>query len=400
MADSPLLTAALTAAATHLAMAGEEPAARAAQFAERALVGMAGVPRGRAWSEAVHVLVVTERYAPASRELERALEHGGVGEVADALALRAGLRLRIGELPRALADARRLHALASVSGHPAGHGCALARLAEVLLAMGETGEAAELFEARPLAASPGALPAAPGAEYVLLVRGRLRLAQGRVGDAIEDLRECGRRAEAIGTRNPAVLPWRSLLAGALLERGDAAEAQRLAVDELERARRAGSPRALGIALCAAAAADDHDIERLREAVAVLDASAAQLEQARALVQLGVALRHAGHRLDAREPLRRALDLAHRCGAAALEEHALTELRAAGARPRRRLASGAGALTPSERRVAELAAAGHMNREIAGALYLTLATVEYHLRHAYRKLGIASRTGLIAALESH
>jgi DNA-binding CsgD family transcriptional regulator len=60
---------------------------------------------------------------------------------------------------------------------------------------------------------------------------------------------------------------------------------------------------------------------------------------------------------------------------------------------------AGALTPSERRVAELAAAGHRNREIADTLYLTLATVEYHLRHSYRKLGIVSRSGLTAALES-
>ena len=114
--------------------------------------------------------------------------------------------------------------------------------------------------------------------------------------------------------------------------------------------------------------------------------------------LGSALRRAGRPLDARDPLRSALDLAHRCGARPLEERALAELRATGARPRRRLTSGAGALTPSERRIAELAASGHKNREIADAQYLTLATVEYHLRHAYRKLGIASRAGLGAALQ--
>ena len=74
-----------------------------------------------------------------------------------------------------------------------------------------------------------------------------------------------------------------------------------------------------------------------------------------------------------------------------------ELRAAGARPRRRLTTGSGALTPSERRIAELAAAGRPNREIAEVLVVTLATVEYHLRHAYRKLGIASRAGLHGAL---
>jgi DNA-binding CsgD family transcriptional regulator len=60
-------------------------------------------------------------------------------------------------------------------------------------------------------------------------------------------------------------------------------------------------------------------------------------------------------------------------------------------------SGAGALTPSERRVAELAAAGHRNRDIAEILVVTLSTVEWHLRHAYRKLGIPSRAKLTEVL---
>jgi ATP/maltotriose-dependent transcriptional regulator MalT len=389
MTDTPATTAALTALATHLAMTGE-PAARAAQAAERALAGMAGAPLARAWSEAVRVLVLTERFENAGRELAHAA-------TLDGLALRAALRLRTGDLPRALTDARRAHVLASVSGHAPAYGCAVAGLAEALIERGETHEAADLFEERPVAASAGALPDVDGAECVLLARGRLRLVQGRVGDAVEDLRECGRRAAAAGNLSPAALPWRSVLARALLEGGDVAEAQRLAADELERARRCGTPRVLGIALCAAGLVADEDTELLAEAVAVLEGSAARLELARALAQQGVALRHAGRPLDAREPLRRALDLAHRCGATLLEEHALAELRAAGARPRRRLVSGLGALTPSERRVAELAAAGHMNREIADALYVTLDTVEYHLRHCYRKLGIVSRTGLDAAL---
>jgi ATP/maltotriose-dependent transcriptional regulator MalT len=393
VSDSPLVSAALTALATHLAMKGE-PADRAGDVAERALIGMAGAARGRAWAEAVRVLVVSERHEAADRELERALAQDGPTDVVNALALRSELRLRTGDVPQALADARRLHALASVSGHPAADGCTAARLAEALLERGETTEAAALFEHGALAASAGAVPAP--AESVLLARGRLRLAQGRTGEAIEDLRECGRRARASGNLNPAALPWRSLLAQALHDRGETAEARELAADELERARRCGSSRALGIALCAAAG---DDVELLREAVAVLAGSAARLELARALAKLGVALRQAGHRVDAREPLRRALDHAHRCGATALEDHTLAELRAAGARPRRRLASGAGALTPSERRVAELAATGHKNREIADALYVTLDTVEFHLRHSYRKLGIASRTGLTAALEA-
>jgi DNA-binding CsgD family transcriptional regulator len=123
----------------------------------------------------------------------------------------------------------------------------------------------------------------------------------------------------------------------------------------------------------------------------------ELERARAHVAAGAALRRAGRPAEARDPLRLALDLAHRCGATELEEEALAELRAAGGRPRRPLTSGAGALTPSERRVADLAAAGRLNREIAEMLFVTLSTVEFHLRRAYRKLGIVSRKQLVAAL---
>jgi DNA-binding CsgD family transcriptional regulator len=119
----------------------------------------------------------------------------------------------------------------------------------------------------------------------------------------------------------------------------------------------------------------------------------RLERARAYAAAGAALRRAGRPVEARDPLRLAVDLAHRCGAVELEEQALAELRAAGARPRRLLTSGAGALTPSERRVAELAAAGSLNREIADSLFVTISTVEFHLRRAYRKLGITSRSRL-------
>jgi DNA-binding CsgD family transcriptional regulator len=142
-----------------------------------------------------------------------------------------------------------------------------------------------------------------------------------------------------------------------------------------------------------------EVALLREATALLDASGEPLERAQVHADLGIALRRAGRPIDAREPLRLAVDLAHRCGAAALEERALAELRAAGARPRRLVISGPGALTRSERRIAELAGAGRQNRQIAQELVVTLATVEYHLRNAYRKLGITSRTQLTEILDA-
>ena len=82
-----------------------------------------------------------------------------------------------------------------------------------------------------------------------------------------------------------------------------------------------------------------------------------------------------------------------CGATALADRAADELRAAGARARRTATSGADALTPSERRVAQMAADGMINREIAQALFVTEKTVETHLGHTYAKLKVRSRTQL-------
>ena len=92
-----------------------------------------------------------------------------------------------------------------------------------------------------------------------------------------------------------------------------------------------------------------------------------------------------------------MELAARSGASALADRALVELRAAGARPRRTARSGVDSLTPSERRVAALAAAGAGNAEIAQTLFVTVRTVEMHLSSAYRKLAIGSREALAGAL---
>jgi DNA-binding CsgD family transcriptional regulator len=96
-------------------------------------------------------------------------------------------------------------------------------------------------------------------------------------------------------------------------------------------------------------------------------------------------------------LREALDVADRCGALRLARRAREDLVATGARPRRLALRGRDALTPSERRVAQLAADGLGNREIAQALFVTARTVEGHLTHAYMKLDISSRDQLPAAL---
>ena len=192
-----------------------------------------------------------------------------------------------------------------------------------------------------------------------------------------------------------MLPWRSAAALSLAELGRHDEARTLAADEVRRAQSFGAPRAIGIALRAHALVGPpaERPKRLAEALAVLEPSPARLEHARVLVDLGATFRAAGQRTAAREPLLEGLALAARCGARTLERRARAELAAIGVRPRRTERAGADSLTPSERRVVELAATGGTNREIAQTLFVTEKTVETHLGRSFRKLDISSRRQL-------
>jgi DNA-binding CsgD family transcriptional regulator len=264
-------------------------------------------------------------------------------------------------------------------------------LAEVLVERGALGEAHARLDH---AASPPA-----GSDYaILLDRARMRtlLAEGRFEEALEyaDFYElhAGRK------RHPRFVPWRSLKAQALDRLGRHEEAVALAGEELEIARGWGSPGTVGRSMRVLGAILRADgIEQLEEACALLQEAPARLEQAKAFAALGVALRRRGKPTEAREPLRHALELADVCGAQPLADSVRTEIYATGARPRTTAIRGVLALTASERRVADLAAAGQTNRDIAQTLYVTPKTVEVHLSSAYRKLGIGSRRELGRAL---
>jgi DNA-binding CsgD family transcriptional regulator len=183
--------------------------------------------------------------------------------------------------------------------------------------------------------------------------------------------------------------------------GDTATAAREAGQALAWARLWGTPGYVGQALTVAGLINggDDGLALLRDAVAHLERSPARLELARALVDLGAALRRRGERVAAREPLRRALDLAVSGGLIATAERAREELRVTGARVRRAESTGIGSLTPSERRIVDLAAGGASNPEIAQALFVAVKTVEMHLGNAYRKLGISSRKDLASLVAS-
>jgi len=246
---------------------------------------------------------------------------------------------------------------------------------------------------------PGDLPQTLSVSQALASRGRLALRTGDARAALADLEEAGRRALAIAYVNPMALMWRSYAALAAARLGEHDRADELIAEELEIARRFGAPEPIGEALRVQAllAPTAEMVELAGEAVGVLEGSELRLAHARALIDLGAALRRRGHRRDARGPLREGLDLANRCGSVLETDRAMDELRAAGSRPRRPVLRGVDALSTQERRVAALASEGLSNREIAEALFLTRRTVEMHLTGAYRKLDVSGRDQLPAAL---
>jgi DNA-binding CsgD family transcriptional regulator len=226
----------------------------------------------------------------------------------------------------------------------------------------------------------------------------LHMAEGNGEAALAAAEDLERHS--LRTRNPRWVPWRSLKAQALAMVGRREEAVVLAEEEVELARGWGAPSGLGHSLRVLGELRGPDgIAELEEAATLLERSNQRIERARAFAALGAELRRARRPTDAREPLRRALELAEQSGAQALAENVRSELYATGARPRTTALDGVESLTERELRVAKLASDGQTNRDIAQTLYVTPKTVEVHLTNAYRKLGIGSRRELPAALSS-
>jgi DNA-binding CsgD family transcriptional regulator len=309
--------------------------------------------------------------------------------------LRAMALIQAGRIRDAEADARFSFDFKLANSRPDALLWGLFPLVDALTELGELDDAdAALAAAGRLGDPPrGALPS----PLLLESRARLRLAQHRPADAHTDLIAAAERWDDLGVRHPGLAAWRVDDAAALVALGDIPAARRLAEEHLELAERAGLPGPWGAGLRALAhtAEREEAIAALEHAVDLVAESPAQLEHARALVDLGAALRRANQRTAARDPLRRGLDLADRGGMRALARRARDELRATGARPRRSALSGVDSLTPAEHRVATLAAQGHGNREIAQQLYVTRRTVETHLTHVFQKLGLTTRGELAA-----
>jgi DNA-binding CsgD family transcriptional regulator len=162
---------------------------------------------------------------------------------------------------------------------------------------------------------------------------------------------------------------------------------------------AGTDWALGIAARSRALLTDGDAaERLyREAIDRLGRTRLAPELARAHLLYGEWLRREHRRLDARREVRTAHELFTDLGVGAFARRARLELEATGERARKRTVDMRDRLTPQETQIARLAAEGHTNREIASRLFISASTVEYHLRKAFRKLDVGSRTQLARRL---
>jgi len=385
--------------AYHEAVGGGD-AEHAAATALAALTAMSDEERARNYTGGAYTLLYADYLDEGVRLLDATLadvrRRGAVFHFSSLSMTRAIFQYARGALVEAEADGRAaLEALPhrEVWFRWAAHGW----LAQILVERGAVEEAAGLIDAVEPTVPPDAFSRAP-----LLRAGALvEAARGDHRAALARALELGRAVTSFGHTNPpASFPaWRSLAALEHHALGETAEARALAEEEVELARDWGAPRTLGRALriLGLIQGGDDGILLIREAVAVLDPSPARLEHAYALTNLGAALRRANHRAEARDHLRQALELAQRSGATLLSEVAHEELIATGARPRRVDLSGAAALTPSERRIAVMAAEGLSNREIAQALFVTLRTVEMHLSNGFRKLGVSSRTQLAAAL---
>ena len=351
-----------------------------------------------AFSAVILGLRWSDRLDLAERLLERAItiarRRGSMLDFANSLDLRAELYMRRGLLGEAEADARDSLATEIEKSWLFARG--VKPLLQSLAGQGRTGEAEQI-----IGREFGDIPLAEVPPMIGLVYARAEVlaAAGKHAAALEAFEEAVRRGERWGGASPSQIGDILIAAHCYHVLGDERTARARVAEAGALARRWDTPGALGEVMHAKGMLEvgDVQLEMLKEAAALLERSPARLELARALVDLGGALRRAGQRRDSRDPLRDAYELARDCGSEPLATTAQQELAASGVRVRRERLTGAQSLTPSERRIAQMVVDGGSNAEIAQALFITVKTVEMHLTNIYRKLDIAGRVELPLAL---
>jgi DNA-binding CsgD family transcriptional regulator len=394
--------------AAHLAVTHLMAAENAATTADLAELAMADDVLLRATQTGsslffllIFALVVADRPDLAARHAEAAAELAGRESSAITFALACWARGLVavsrGALVEAEAELQIGLDVTVLNDLPVVAQLLLVTFIEVLIQRGDTDRAVPA--ARAVGLDLEDLDESTQGTVLQVMRGKLRLAEGRTAEGTRDALAAGERLASWGVVNPALYGWHTETALALAGAGQIDEAGALAAEQLRLAEAWGTPRALGAARRTAGllVGGAEGIERLEQACEVLAGSGAELSRAVVLTDLGAALRRANSRSAARPVLTEALELARVCGAGPLAERAHTELWATGSRPREPLRTGLDSLTPSELRIARLAAGGRSNAEIAQQLFITVKTVEMHLTRTYRKLDLTSRGELSGAL---
>ena len=226
--------------------------------------------------------------------------------------------------------------------------------------------------------------------------GFVALSAGDASTAATHLRQASSLSEAAGYGEPGVVRYAGDEIEALLSCNDI-DAARGSLERLERrARQHDRPWAIAVAgrcraLLAAATGDlDRAVETALATVPLHDRVEQPLERARTLMTLGILHRRSKRRRESRETLTAALDIFESIGATAWSAHAGSEIERISGRKTRPTG-----LTPTEQHVAELAAAGRTNKEIAAEIHLSVKAVEANLSRVYGKLAVRSRSELAA-----
>ncbi|WP_371674955.1 AAA family ATPase [Streptomyces sp. NBC_01276] len=377
-------------------------AGRAAALARKAL--RADEPGTAGWGVfcCSAVLALADSVDEALTALDQALSpaetHPPLWPRRAALAGRSLILHGIGDVPGAARDAWAAVEAVGPAGAPP---FARIALSSVLLSQGEPRQAAAVLDA--LARSAPDLDRSVWEwQHYLYTKGRILRELGDLEGALELWRRCGRSEEEAGIANPVLAPWWLPTATTLGGLGRGAEAAGIVAAARERARRWGTPRALGLGLIAeASVVEGRDrTGLLGRAVDLLSESPARLDLAKAEYQLGRELLALGDARGARGHLRRAIGLATRCGYRVLAAVARDALVTAGGRMPQLATIPLDSLTHSERRIATLAERGHSNKGIAEALFITPRTVEMHLTNVYRKLDVRGRADLPRGLGRH
>jgi ATP/maltotriose-dependent transcriptional regulator MalT len=218
----------------------------------------------------------------------------------------------------------------------------------------------------------------------------------------------GRYAEALSAaeracRYPKELGLATLVLPELIEAAVRSGANERAAEALEElavwARTSGTDWALGLEARSRALLSPSEVAEglYREAIERLGRTTLKIELGRARLQYGEWLRRENRRMDARAELRVAHEMFVAMGADAFADRSCRELLATGEHARKRTVETRFNLTPQEAQIARLARDGRTNPEIGGELYISVRTVEWHLRKVYPKLGISSRRQLRDAL---